>query len=313
MSEPLWDRVTVVGCGLIGASFALALRRAGACRSVAGWDTDPAALDEAVRLGAVDEADDAFAAGRLSRADLVYLAAPVGQIVELLRARAHHFKPGAVVTDAGSTKAEVCRAALPQAQRGWRFVGGHPVAGSHLCGAAHARADLFEGAPYVLAEAEEGGDAEALAALAATLKLVGARVRVMPAAEHDRALALLSHLPQLVSCALASAVEGRPDADSLAGLAGAGYRDMTRLAASSWGVWRDILATNSTEVADALDHLVTKLAAVRDELRAHPPQRAGGGELAEARALFRPARAGSETAREVFNTESLQHGKFRKP
>src|SRR5215207_8201049 len=170
MSEPLWDRVTVVGCGLIGASFALALRRAGACRRVAGWDTDPAALDEAVRLGAVEEADGAFASGGVSGADLVYLAAPVGQIVGLLRAGARHFKPGAVVTDAGSTKADVCRAARAHVRRDWRFVGGHPVAGSHTGGAAHARASLFDGAPYVLTEAEDEADAAALGALAETLK-----------------------------------------------------------------------------------------------------------------------------------------------
>src|SRR3712207_1892880 len=99
-----WDRVTVVGCGLVGASFALALKGAGACGSVAGWDTDRAVLDEALRLGAVDEVDVAFKEGGLSRSDLVYLAAPVRQIVEFLREGAPHVKPGAVVTDAGSTK-----------------------------------------------------------------------------------------------------------------------------------------------------------------------------------------------------------------
>ena len=284
MNEPLWNRVTVVGCGLIGASFALALRRAGACRSVAGWDTDPSALEAALRLGAVEEVDEAFASGAVSGADLVYLAAPVGQIVELLGAGSQHFKPGAVVTDAGSTKADVCRAARAERPRGWRFVGGHPVAGSHTGGTAHARADLFEGAPYVLAEPEDGGDAEALGALARTLDGLGARVRLMKADEHDRALAFVSHLPQLVSCALAQTVETRPDADTLLRLAGAGYRDMTRLAASPWGIWRDILDTNSAELADALDPLIAQLVAVRDELRAHSRRR--GGELAAARSLF---------------------------
>ena len=291
MNEPLWDRVTVVGCGLIGASFALALRRAGACARVAGWDTDPAALDEALKVGAVEEVDDAFREGVVSGADLVYLAAPVGRIVELLRAGTHHFKPGVVVTDAGSTKAEVCRAARSHARRGWRFVSGHPVAGSHLGGAAHARATLFEGAPYVLTEAEDEADAEATAALTATLELLGARVRVMPAAEHDRALALVSHVPQLVSCALAATVEGQADADSLLRLAGAGYRDMTRLAASPWGVWRDIIATNADNIADALDPFIAKLAAARDELREHA--RREGDELAAARSLF--ARADDQT------------------
>ena len=286
MSEPLWNRVTVVGCGLIGASFALALRRAGACRSIAGWDTDPAALDAAVGLGAVEEVDGAFASGGVSSADLVYLAAPVGQILKLLHAGTHHFKPGAVVTDAGSTKADVCGAARAHKRRDWRFVGGHPVAGSHTGGAVHARADLFDGAPYVLTEAEEEADAEALGALKETFELLGARVSVLTADEHDRALALVSHLPQLVSCALAATVEGHGDADSLLRLAGAGYRDVTRLAASPWGVWRDILATNADNIADALDPFIARLAAVRDELRGD------GKELDAARSLFQRARPG---------------------
>lgn len=291
MSRTFWDSVTIVGCGLIGASFALALRRAGACGRVAGWDTDPSALEAASKVGAIDEVDEAFAVGAVSRADLVYLAAPVGQIVEHLRERAQQFKPGAVVTDAGSTKVEVCRAAREQRQRGWRFVGGHPVAGSHLGGAAHARADLFDGAPYVLTEAEDAGEARALDALTDTLELFGARVRVMKPDAHDRALALVSHLPQLVSCALAAAVEGRADSDSLADLAGAGYRDTTRLAASPWGVWRDILATNAENVADALDPFIATLAAARDELREHA--RVAGDEsggLAATRSLFACAR-----------------------
>ena len=285
MSRTFWDSVTVVGCGLVGASFALALRRAGACGRVAGWDTDPSALEAARARGAIDEVDEAFAEGSVSRADLVYLAAPVGQIIEMLLGGAHHFKPGAVVTDAGSTKADVCGAARAQRPRGWRFVGGHPVAGSHLGGARHARGELFDGAPYVLAEPEDEGDAEAAAALASTLELLGARVRVMPADVHDRALALVSHLPQLASCALAAAVERRPDAGPLADLAGAGYRDTTRLAASPWGVWRDILATNAGNVADALDAFLDGLATARDELRAHS-RGGGGGKLAATRSLF---------------------------
>ena len=289
MTRPTWDRVTVVGCGLVGASFALAMRRAGACARVAGWDTDPAALEEARRVGAIEEVDEAFAAGGVSRADLVYLAAPVGRIVEFLRAGAPQVGPGAVVTDAGSTKAEVCRAARARQGKGWRFVGGHPVAGSHLRGPAHARADLFEGAPYALTPPEDGSDPRALAALAETLAALGARVRVTTAAAHDRAMAFVSHLPQLVSSALAATVAGREDAAELVALAGAGYRDVTRLAASPWEVWRDIFATNAPEVADALDSYIEGLAAARDELRAAAAggsDAAGGPELPAARSLF---------------------------
>ena len=293
MSKPMWNRVTVVGCGLVGASFALALKRAGACACVAGWDADPRVLDEALRLGVIDETDEAFKGGGVSQSDLVYLATPVGQIVEFLRACAPHVKPGAVITDAGSTKVEVCRAARACTQKGWRFVGGHPVAGSHLRGPVHARADIFEGAPYVLTPPEDGSHPAALAALEETLSLFGARVRVTGAAEHDRALARLSHLPQLVSCALAATACEGADEVELSALAGPGYRDMTRLASSPWGIWRDILATNPKDVADALDSLIPKLAAARDGLREHSRQLCEdtegarrGDSLAAARALF---------------------------
>src|SRR6267143_1818738 len=146
----LWNRVTIIGCGLIGAFFALALRRAGACAQIAGWDSSGSELDEAVRTGVIDEVDQAFASEGVSSSDFIYLAMPVGDIIEFLRERGRQVKPGAVITDAGSTKVEVCRAArlhLPKAQQ---FIGGHPVAGSHLQGLAHARSDLFAGAPYVL-------------------------------------------------------------------------------------------------------------------------------------------------------------------
>jgi prephenate dehydrogenase len=297
-AEPIWERVTVVGCGLVGTSFALALRRAGVCRRVAGWDTDSAALEEAIGLGAIDEADAAFATGGVSASDLVYLSTPVGQIVEFLRAGARQVKPGAVLTDAGSTKVEVCRAARAVALGGRRFVGGHPVAGSHRRGPAHARASLFEGAPYVLTPVEDGSDALALVMLEETLRRLGARVHIISAAGHDRALALVSHLPQLASGALAATVEALPDAAALKSLSGAGFREMTRRAASPWAVWRDILATNSSEIADALDAFVSKLSAVRDELR--------DGRLDSAGTLF------DLTLTDSIPTNSHDAGDFKK-
>jgi len=282
LTENGWGRVTVVGCGLIGASFALALRRAGACVRVAGWDASASVLDEALRRGIIDEVDYAVADGGVSESDLVYLATPVGAIIEFLRERASQIKPGAVVTDAGSTKREVCRAARESLPCDRRFVGGHPVAGSHLRGPAHARADLFEGAPYVLTVDEserdgdevggdgsgrDEGDGRTRDALAETLRRTGARVTAMTAREHDRAMALMSHLPQLVSSTLAATVESQPDSAALGRVAGAGFGDMTRLAASEWSVWRDILETNPSEVAAALDAFLSQLALVRDELR----------------------------------------------
>lgn len=278
--------MTVVGCGLIGASFALAAKRAGVCGRVAGWDASASVLDEALARGVVDEVDEELAGGGVSSSDLVYLAMPVGAIVEFLRGRGGQVKPGAVVTDAGSTKREVCRAAREGLPRDRFFVGGHPVAGSHLSGPKHARAELFEGASYVLTVDE--GDADesesVRAALAESLTRMGARVVSMSAGEHDRAMAVVSHAPQLVSSSLAAVVCERRDAEALRQVAGQGFADMTRLAASEWSVWRDIVGTNAEEIADALDAVVSKLAAVCDELRAFG---AGGREgLSTTGALF---------------------------
>jgi prephenate dehydrogenase len=290
MTKQKWDKATIIGCGLIGASFALALKRAGACGVVAGWDTSAAALDEAVKRGVIEEVDEAFAGETVSTSDLIYLAMPVAEIIGFLRERGGQLKRGAVVTDAGSTKAQICRAARAFLPEGRSFVGGHPVAGSHLRGLAHASADLFRDAPYALIAGEEKDesvalvalDSEALVALKETLELLGARVVLMTADEHDRALALVSHLPQLASGALASVVKTLPEADALLCVSGSGYRDMTRLAASQWSVWRDILATNSSNIATALDALIETLTAARDELRQH----SDGGDLSATSRLF---------------------------
>jgi prephenate dehydrogenase len=282
-----WNRVTIVGCGLIGASFALALRRVSACVQIAGWDSAASELDEAVSTGVIDEVDQAFAihgaSEGISSSDLIYLAIPVGEIIEFLRERGPQIKPGAVITDAGSTKVDICRAARLSLSEAQQFVGGHPVAGSHLQGLAHARSDLFDGAPYVLVTEGDQNQGDVHNALKETLDLMGARVISMTAVEHDRVMALVSHVPQIVSSALAAVTKDQPDADALVSLSGAGYRDMTRLASSSWSMWGDILATNSTETVAALDPLIGKLSAVRDELRECSER---GGELNLTRSLF---------------------------
>jgi len=281
------NRVTIIGCGLIGASFALALRRS-VCVQIAGWDSSASELDEALRTGVIDEVDHAFArdgaSEDVSSSDLIYLAMPVGKIIDFLREQGHQIKSGAVITDAGSTKVEICRAAGLHLREAQNFVGGHPVAGSHLQGLAHARGDLFNGAPYVLATDGSEEQQPARTALKELLDLLGACVTFMTAVKHDRVMALVSHLPQIVSSALAEVTKDQPDAADLVSLSGAGYRDMTRLASSSWSMWGDILVTNSTETAAALDALVGKLTAVRDELRDCSERI--GGEVTITRRLF---------------------------
>ncbi|MGB9179392.1 MAG: prephenate dehydrogenase/arogenate dehydrogenase family protein, partial [Pyrinomonadaceae bacterium] len=267
MMKRVWNHVTVIGCGLIGGSFALALKRSGAVARISGWDVSARSLDEALARGAIDEIDESFAGGEISSADLIYLAMPVDEIIRFFHERGSLVKTGAIVTDAGSTKAEICRVALEYLPAGRHFVGGHPIAGSQHAGISHARAELFNDAPYVLMRDNEQSSEDALSAVKELIKQTGARVELMTAEAHDRAMAFVSHLPQLMSNALAATVTGQSNADELKRLSGSGYRDMTRLAESSWSIWRDILLTNDANIADALDLLIEKLVSVRDELR----------------------------------------------
>jgi len=260
-------RTTVVGCGLIGASFALALRRCSPDVCIAGWDSSSITLNRALERGIIDEFDETFDREQVSTSDLIYLAMPVGGIRRFLQDHGAHVAPGAIVTDAGSTKSEVCETALNYLPEGRLFIGGHPVTGSHLAGLEHARADLFECAPYALIKDHLNENDEALATMTELVKMLGARVILTTAAEHDRAMALVSHLPQLISCALAATIEGQVDSDALKRMVGPGYRDMTRLAGSSWSIWRDILAANAGPIVSALDEMLDLLLAVRDELR----------------------------------------------
>lgn len=257
----MWNRITIVGCGLIGSSFALAAKQSGSVTRIAGWDSSPTVLDEALRLGIIDDVDHPLGNGDCSSSDLIYLAMPVIEIIKFLKGSGRRIKPGAVLTDAGSTKKEICGAAETYLPEDVHFVGGHPIAGSHQSGPANGRGELFTGAPYVLIR--ENGDSPQLSALHQTLETIGARVTFMTAAEHDRHVALLSHLPQLLSNALAATVKNTNVPISLAGT---GYRDMTRLAASAWSMWHDILATNPRPIADALNQVIERLSSVRNEL-----------------------------------------------
>jgi prephenate dehydrogenase len=264
----MFERLAIVGVGLIGGSFALAARAANLARRISGWD-DRATIEEALRRGVIDEVEEAFADGSVSSADLVYLAAPVGGIIDFLHAYGRQVKRGVIVTDAGSTKRAICRVAREALAEGAHFVGGHPIAGSHERGLANARADLFRAHPYALISTEpepKGMDAIALRLVSEAIRAMGARPIVLSAERHDRLIALISHVPQLLSTALALRVAD--EGDEISGqLAGTGFADMTRLAASHWSVWEDICATNGDEIATELDSFITLLASLRDELR----------------------------------------------
>ena len=268
-------RVAIVGTGLIGASFGLALRSAGFDGAIVGVSS-PGAIAAAMAAGGVDRG--APLAEAVADADLIFLSQTIGRIIDTVRHLDPLVKPGALVTDAGSTKCEIVDIARQSIAR-CQFLGGHPMAGKETRGAAVAEAGLFRGRAWVLTP-DEPAELETVAAreFRGWLENIGARVAVLDADEHDRIVSLTSHLPQLASTALAAAVSGRADVS----VAGSGLMDMTRLALSSYDLWRDILATNSEHIERALAIYIQELEHVRENLRTRQLQKEfdRGAELA---------------------------------
>ncbi len=257
-------RVAVVGTGLIGGSFALALRKRFPDISIAGYDR-PDVLQAAMARGTVSEIASDLA-GALLGADLVYLALPIIPTLEVLPEIAKHVGPGALVTDACSTKSVICRTARELFRGGAEFLGGHPMAGKERSGIEHADAELFHGAPYALIGS--AGTAFPRAKMfAEMLVATGAQPVWCDAETHDWAVGIVSHLPQLVSVALARVVQDETDETGLPlSLAGQGLQDMLRLAGSPYSVWRDILLTNTENVSRALDRLAQAIDYLRTRL-----------------------------------------------
>jgi prephenate dehydrogenase len=258
------NTVAIVGTGLIGASFGLALRKAGFQGVIAGVSSEGAIAD-ALAAGAIDRGMPLAEA--VPQADLVFLSQTIGRILDSLRHLDPLVRPGALVTDAGSTKCEIVDAARQHISR-CQFLGGHPMAGKEKRGAASAGGDLFDGRPWVLTP-DEPCELETPAAreFRSWLKRIGARTLVMDSDEHDRVVALTSHLPQLASTALAAALEERLGAAGRPVAAGPGLADATRLALSSYDLWRDILATNTGHIDRALAIYIQELEHIRENLR----------------------------------------------
>ena len=273
------NSVAIVGTGLIGASFGLALRRAGFIGPILGVSSERA-LADAGAVGAIDRGVTlAEAAGQ---AELVFLSQSIGRILDTLRHLDPLLRPGALVTDAGSTKNEIVDHARQFIRRG-QFLGGHPMAGKELRGAAAAEAGLFQGCTWVLTP-DEPAELETPAARAFVdwLDRIGARLVVLDCDEHDRVVAFTSHLAQLASTALASSVGENLSEERHLRVAGPGLRGMTRLALSSYDLWRDILATNTEHIDRALSRYVQKMEYIRDNLRTRQLQNefARGADLA---------------------------------
>ncbi len=255
--------LAVIGVGLIGGSFAMALRRAGIATRVVGFDRDRAALENAAGLGVIDTAAES-ATEAVKGADLVVIAVPVRSVGSVLHDVALAMDEDAVVTDVGSTKAEVVRVAREELRERFpRFVPGHPIAGRETSGVESALADLFRGARVVLTPAPETA-ADAIEVVRAAWEAVGARVATADAAQHDRIFAAVSHLPHLLSFALVSEIASRDNAQDLLGYAAGGFRDFTRIAASSPQMWRDISLQNRDALLAELDRYGARLAVFRE-------------------------------------------------
>ena len=264
----LISRVTILGTGLIGGSFGLALRKYTTSICVSGWDRSEIVGDAHAR-GAVDAPFYGDLAPAVQNADLIYIALPIAATIDLLPEIARHAPAHALVTDACSTKVRVTEAAEEVFPVGKRplFLGGHPMAGKELSGIAHADADLFRGNTYALIGAPVAQEDPRVSAFVKILEKIGARPLWLGAPQHDYAVGLASHLPQLAAVALAGFLYDRLDENGLPiTLAGPGLRDSLRLAGSSYATWRDIVLTNQEVLSAALDLLARRLDDLRERL-----------------------------------------------
>jgi prephenate dehydrogenase len=264
----LIQRVTVLGTGLIGGSFAKALRKYTPDMHIAGWDRREVILD-AGRSGALNEVFSGSLDAALHGADLIYIALPIGATLDLLPEIGRHAPAHALVTDACSTKLRITTSAaefFPE-KGGALFLGGHPMAGRELAGFNHAEADLFHNAPYALVGPLRGDRDPRVSAFVKILEKIGARPIWLGAQQHDYAVGLASHLPQLAAVALGSFLYDRLDENGLPiTLAGPGLRDSLRLAGSPYSTWRDIVLTNREVLSAALDLFARRLEDIRERL-----------------------------------------------
>lgn len=261
----MFNQLGVIGCGLMGGSFALALKRAGLVKRVVGYSKSPSTTDKAKRLGVIDTvAESALLA--VSGSDIVLIAVPVAATEATLKAIRHLVEPGMLIMDVGSTKRDVVDAArrvLKDKVSG--FVPAHPIAGKEAAGIDHAEAGLYGGRQVILTPMTQT-DATVLQKATDVWAGIGCQVLKMSAENHDAAFAAVSHLPHLLAFAYFSSVAKQPAGRDFLSLAGPGFRDFTRIAASDPAVWRDILMSNREEILkqsmrfrhtlDALEHVI---------------------------------------------------------
>ncbi len=261
----MFEQLGIIGCGLMGGSFALALKRAGLVKRVVGYSKSPSTTERARQMGVIDvEAPSALLA--VSGADIVLIAVPVAASESTFKSIKHLVTPQMLIMDVGSTKRDVIDAARRSLrEQVGSFVPTHPIAGKEVAGVEHADADLYSGRQVILTPIERTLTAQLQKAIDVWTAL-GCRVVQMSPESHDAAFAAVSHLPHLISFALMNAISGQPQGKDYLSLAGPGFRDFTRIAASDPQVWRDILVSNREELLaqakifqrnlQALEHMI---------------------------------------------------------
>lgn len=270
----IFDTVCIVGVGLIGGSFGIALREKKLARQVVGAVRRQETINAAFQKGAVDNASTNLAEA-VRGADLILLAPPVGQMKALCEELAPLIKAGAVVTDAGSTKADIVEECGPIFGTKAHFIGGHPMAGSERIGVENARGDLFDNATWILTP-EENTPAAELGKLQKLIEGIGARPLILDPRTHDRLLAISSHVPHVTAAALVHLFNHARDGhDVIEQLIAGGWRDSTRVAAGSPEMWRDICIANATPIGQSLDELITELQKLRDLLKDNKAEEIG--------------------------------------
>ncbi|GAC1518306.1 MAG: hypothetical protein NVS3B11_15960 [Collimonas sp.] len=263
----MFKKIAIFGVGLIGGSFALALKKAGAVEQLVGVGRHLTTLQRAQELGVIDVIATSVA-DAVNGADLILIAAPVAQTGAILASIAPHLQAGTIVTDAGSTKSDVVAAA--RAALGGKiaqFVPGHPIAGREQNGPEAALAELYVGKKVVLAPLPENTEQD-IARVAAAWQQCGAQIHRLSAQQHDAVFAAVSHLPHVLAYALVDDIANRPHAASLFQYAASGFRDFTRIAGSSPEMWRDISLANQSALLGELDAYLLQLTRLRGLLAA---------------------------------------------
>jgi cyclohexadieny/prephenate dehydrogenase len=266
-SEPMFERIALIGIGLIGSSISHAARRAGLAGEIVGSARTPATVATAMQLGLIEQGF-VSAAEAAENADLVVICTPVGLCGQIAKEISRSLKPGAILTDVGSVKASIVRDVAPHVPKGVHFIAGHPIAGTEQSGPEAGFAELFDGRWCILTP-EPDADEKALARLRAFWEALGSKVEVMSPEHHDLVLAITSHVPHLIAYNIvntAAHLERVTDSEVIKFSAG-GFRDFTRIAASDPTMWRDVFLNNKDAVLDMLGRFTEDLTELQRAIR----------------------------------------------